>query len=109
MAFWNLDTLQLEAFRPGIMSKAEIGDNLIMVCMQIDQKKEDKGHEHPFDQCGIVIDGRIEMFAGQERRILNANESYFIPSGERHGWKTFDRPVKILDISLSGKSYDPKR
>lgn len=100
MAFWNIDALQLEAFRPGILSKAEIGKNLIMVCMQIDQEKEDTGHQHPFDQCGIVIDGRIEMFIGQERRLLHTNECYFIPAGERHGWNTFGEPVKILDISL---------
>jgi len=102
MAFWNLDTLKLEAFRPGIMSKAEIGNNLVMVCMQIDREKEDAGHEHSFDQCGMVIEGPIEMFVGQERRLLNANETYFIPSGERHGWKTFEKPVKVLDISLTG-------
>ncbi len=40
MAFWNLATLQLEQFRPGIMSKAEIGNDLIMVCMQIDPERE---------------------------------------------------------------------
>jgi len=100
MTFWNLGTLGLEEFRPGIMSKAEIGDNLIMVCMQIDQGKEDTGHEHPFDQCGIVIEGKIEIFIGQERQLLNANNCYFIPAGNRHGWKTFDNPVKMLDISL---------
>jgi mannose-6-phosphate isomerase-like protein (cupin superfamily) len=99
MAFWNLPTIQLKAFRPGIMSKAEIGDNLIMVCMQIDQEKEDLGHEHPFDQCGIVVEGRIEMFTGQERRMLKTNDCYFIPAGERHGWKTFNEPATILDIS----------
>jgi len=100
MAFWNVGTLKLEAFRPGMMSKAEIGNDLIMVCMQIDQGKEDTGHEHPFDQCGIVLEGQIEMVVGQERRLLTPNECYFIPSGERHGWKTLDQPVKILDISL---------
>ena len=100
MTFWKLDTLKLEEFKPGIISKAEIGDNLVMVCMQIDQEKEDAGHEHSFDQCGIVIEGQIEMFVDQERRLLNANECYFIPSGKRHGWKTFDKPVKVLDISL---------
>ena len=100
MAFWNIDTLQLQTFRPGILSKAEIGENLIMVCMQIDQEKEDTGHQHPFDQCGIVLDGRIEMFVGQERRLLRPNECYFIPAGERHGWKTFEEQVKLLDISL---------
>jgi hypothetical protein len=35
MAFWNLGTLQLEEFRPGIMSKAEFGNDLIMVCMEL--------------------------------------------------------------------------
>lgn len=104
MAFWDLDTLPLEIFRPGIRSKAEMGDNLIMVCMQIDQEKEDTGHDHPFDQCGIVMEGPLEMFIGQERRVLNANECYFIPSRTCHGWKTFDKPVKILDISLTFNS-----
>jgi quercetin dioxygenase-like cupin family protein len=99
MAFWNLDTLSLEAFRPGIISKAEIGDDLIMVCMQIDPGKEDIGHLHSFDQCGIVLDGPIEMFVGQERKVLNATECYFIPAGQLHGWKTFDKHVKLIDIS----------
>ncbi len=100
MTFWNLGNLQLEEFRPGILSKAEIGDNLIMVCMEIEAKKEDTGHKHNFDQCGIVLDGQIEMYVGEERKLLNPNESYFIPSGVEHGWKTFDTPVKLLDVSL---------
>jgi quercetin dioxygenase-like cupin family protein len=100
MSFWNLAALQLEEFRPGINSKAEIGDNLIMVCMAIGPHKEDTGHKHPFDQCGIVLQGQIEMFIGDEQKILTLNETYFIPSGELHGWKTFDNAVKLLDISL---------
>lgn len=101
MAFWNLGALHLEEFRPGIMSKAEIGENLIMVFMEIEQGKEDTGHKHTFDQCGIIIEGQIEMFIGEEHKKLNPNESYFIPSGEPHGWKTFDKPVRLLDISLT--------
>ena len=100
MGFWNLSTLVLENFRPGIMSKAEIGDNLIMVCMEIDANQEDAGHTHAFDQCGIVLEGQIEMFIGENSRLLNPNETYFIPSGEQHGWKTANTPVKLLDISL---------
>ena len=100
MAFWNLGNLELEEFRPGIMSKAEMGDNLVMVCMEIGPDKEDAGHTHPFDQCGIVLEGHIEMFAGEEHKVLHSNESYFLPSGQKHGWKTFDKPVKILDVSV---------
>lgn len=100
MAFWNLNTLPLEQFRPGILSKAEIGENLIMVFMEIEAEKEDKGHRHQNDQCGIILDGKMEMFIGEERKILSLNESYFIPAGVEHGWKTFDEPVKLLDISI---------
>ena len=41
MSFWNVDSLQLEEFRPGIKSKAEIGDSLIMVCMEINPGREE--------------------------------------------------------------------
>ena len=100
MSFWNLKELKLEAFRPGIFSKAEIGDQLIMACMDIEAHQEDLGHEHPYDQCGIVVQGRIEMFIGDEHQILAENETYFIPTGIKHGWKTFDEPARIVDVSI---------
>ena len=99
MGFWDLAKLQLEKFRPGIMSRAEIGDNLMMVCMRIDPGKEDRGHHHPFDQCGIILEGQIEMFVEKEKRVLKPNDAYFISAGRHHGWKSFDRPAKILDIT----------
>jgi quercetin dioxygenase-like cupin family protein len=101
MAFWDLNTLQLQRFRPGIMSQAEIGGTLIMVCMEIAAGQEDSGHDHPFDQCGTIIAGEIEMFVGEDRKMLAAHDSYFIPAGVQHGWKTFDQSVKLLDICPS--------
>ena len=100
MAFWKLDEVSLKCFRPGIKSVAETGENLIMVLMEIEAGKEDTGHAHAFDQCGWVVEGRIEMVIGDERRTLNPNEAYFIPSGVQHGWKTLDRPAKLMDVSL---------
>ena len=100
MAFWDLGVLDLEPFRPGIMSKATLGENLIMTCMEIEPGLEDKGHIHPFDQCGIVLQGEIGIFIGEERRRLHSNEVYFIPAGESHGWKTYEDAVRLLDISL---------
>ena len=44
MAFWQAITMQLAAFRPGIMSAAEIGEQLIMVCMEIAPEQRDDGH-----------------------------------------------------------------
>jgi len=84
VTFWNLAALPLAEF---------------MAYMEISPGKEDTGHEHPFDQCGVVIEGQIDMFIGGERKLLGPNDAYFMPAGVRHGWKTFDKPAKVLDIT----------
>jgi len=98
MGFWELKTLKLDEFRPGIRSKLESGANLAMAFMEIAPNKEGVAHDHPFDQCGIVIEGEIEMSVGEEKKLLRPMETYFIPSGVRHNWKTANSSAKILDI-----------
>jgi len=100
MGFWDLKTIKLDEFRPGILSKVESGKNLTMAFMEITPNKEGTAHDHPFDQCGIVIEGEIEMSMGQEKKLLKSMETYFIPAGVKHNWKTFSLPAKILDIVI---------
>jgi quercetin dioxygenase-like cupin family protein len=98
MGFWDLKTLKLDEFRPGIWSKVESGPNLTMAIMEIAPNKEGAAHDHPFDQCGIVIEGEIEMSVGEEKKLLRPMETYFIPAGVKHNWKTISLAAKILDI-----------
>jgi len=98
MGFWNLKTLKLDEFRPGIRSKLESGTDLTMAFMEIAPNKEGVAHDHPFDQCGVVVEGEIEMSVGEEKRLLKPVETYFIPAGVQHNWKTSTSPAKILDI-----------
>ncbi len=100
MGFWNLKTLKLEEFRPGIFSKVESGKNLTMAVMEIAPHQEGSAHNHPFDQCGIVLEGEIEMSIDEEKKLLKAIETYFIPAGINHNWKTFALSAKMLDIVL---------
>jgi quercetin dioxygenase-like cupin family protein len=55
-------------------------------------------HNHPIDHCGVVIDGEIEMSVGEEKKLLRPLETYFIPAGVKHNWKTTALSAKILDI-----------
>ena len=100
MGFWDLKTLKLEEFRPGIFSKVETGSNLMMATMEIAPNKEGVEHSHPFDQCGIVVEGEKEMSIGEEKKLLKPMEAYFIPAGISHNWKTTKSSAKILDIVL---------
>ena len=105
MGFWeHVNRLHLQEFRPGVRSRAELGDRLVMACMEIGPGREDTGHQHPFEQCGIVAEGKIEMLIGEEKRVLVAMETYFIPAGTIQGWKTFDMPARILDVS-AGRNF----
>ena len=98
MGFWDLRTLKLDEFRPGIWSKLESGSKMTMAFMEIAPNKEGTAHDHPFDQCGIVIEGEIEMAVGEDKKILKPMGTYFIPAGIKHNWKTSSIPAKILDI-----------
>lgn len=98
MAFWDLKTLKLDEFRPGMRSKLESGTNLTMAFMEIAPNKEGTAHDHPFDQCGVVIEGEIEMSVGEKKKLLRPMETYFIPAGVKHHWKTATIAAKILDI-----------
>jgi len=99
MGFWDLKALKLDEFRPGIWSKVESGSNLTMAFMEISEKKEGMAHDHPFDQCGIVIEGEIEMSIGEEKKLLKPMETYFIPAGAKHNWRTFASSAKMLDVT----------
>lgn len=99
MPFHRLDTLELSPFRPNINSYAELGKDLILVIMEIAAGAEDSGHSHPFDQCGVVLSGSIEMFVGEEKRLLHTHDSYFLPAGVIHGWKTSDNSATLLDVT----------
>jgi len=100
MSFWDLKILKLDEFRPGIWSRLESGSNLTMAVMEIAPNKAGVAHDHPFDQCGVVIEGEIEMSVGVEKKLLRSMETYFIPAGVKHNWKTTTSSAKILDIVL---------
>ena len=98
MGFWDLKTLKLDEFRPGIWSKMESGTNLTMAFMEIAPNKEGSAHAHPFDQCGVVLEGEIEMSIEEEKKLMRSMETYFFPAGIKHSWKTSVLSAKILDI-----------
>ncbi len=66
--------------------------------MEIAANKEGNAHDHPFDQCGIVAEGEIEITIGNEKKLLKPMETYFILAGIMHHWKTIASPAKILDV-----------
>jgi len=99
MPFFDFSQMPLKDFRPGIKSSTQVGEQLILAVMTIESGRRDEGHAHPFDQCGMVLEGVFSLTIDGEIRTLGPGQGYFVPAGVRHGWSTEAGPVKIMDVS----------
>jgi quercetin dioxygenase-like cupin family protein len=99
MPYFDLAHMALQDFKPGIKSAARIGEQLILAVMTIESGMQDEGHAHPFDQCGLVLEGVFSLTIGEETRTLEPGQGYFVSAGIPHGWSTGTGPVKVVDVS----------
>ncbi len=97
--FFDFAQVPLKDFRPGIKSSAQVGEQLILAVMTIESGMRDAGHAHPFDQCGMVLEGVFSLTIDGETRTLGPGQGYFVPAEIPHGWSTEAGPVKIMDVS----------
>jgi quercetin dioxygenase-like cupin family protein len=99
MPFFDFSELKLQDFRPGIKSAVHLGEQMTLAVLAIDDGKVDEGHAHPFEQCGLVLEGAFSLTIAGEPRTLGPGQGYFVPAGVLHGWSTENGPVRVLDLS----------
>lgn len=99
MPFIDISKLDLKDFRPGVKSWAQIGEQLVMAVMKIEAGMEDRGHSHPFEQAGLVLEGTFLLTIAEETKSLGPGQAYFIPAGILHAWSLPAGPATLLDIS----------
>jgi quercetin dioxygenase-like cupin family protein len=83
---------------PGINAKTFWGEKMLAAVVDLDANVHLPRHSHHHEQLGIVIEGEIEFIIGDEKKILGPGEVYVIPSDVEHEARTFDQPVKVLDV-----------
>lgn len=98
MGFIDLSSIDKKQLRKGIVGQMVTGEKMMMAFMNVDPGLGDPGHSHPHEQCGIVLEGEIELTIGDEVRLLKKGDTYHIPGDLPHGGRTFDKPCLVLDI-----------
>ncbi len=83
---------------PGINAKTFWGEKMLAAVVDLDANARLPRHSHPHEQLGIVIEGQIEFIIASEKKVLGPGEVYVIPGGGEHEARTFDQPVKVLDV-----------
>jgi quercetin dioxygenase-like cupin family protein len=98
MYFHDPSTRGPKELLPGILARTFWGEKMLAAVVDLDPNTELPTHDHPHEQLGIVLEGEIEFTVGSEVKTLKPYDVYTIPAGEKHAAKTFDHPVKVLDV-----------
>ena len=82
----------------GINARTFWGEKMLAAVVDLDPNVHLPRHSHPHEQLGIVIEGQIEFIVAGEKQVLGPGEVYVIPGGVEHEARTFDQPVKVMDV-----------
>jgi quercetin dioxygenase-like cupin family protein len=47
-------------------------------------------HQHPHEQCGYIVAGRVRLAIGEQEEALEAGDSYCIPGDVPHGMQAME-------------------
>lgn len=65
-------------------------------------------HEHPQEQTGYLVSGRLRLTIGGETREVRPGDSWSIPGGVPHGAETLEDAVAVEVFSPVREDYLPE-
>ena len=98
MPFIDIRNLPAIELQPGVRLRAPYGKNLMLSYLEIEEGAMVPLHNHPHEQGGILLEGKLEMTIGNETRICEPGSMFLIPPNVYHRAVAVGGPVRALDI-----------
>jgi quercetin dioxygenase-like cupin family protein len=93
---------------PGIRMKTLCwGEHTLMTEFRLEAGSILPRHEHPHEQTGYLVSGRLLLTVGDERREVAPGDSWSIPGGARHGAEVLAESVAVEVFSPVREDYLP--
>lgn len=73
------------------------GGTMMTVQMTLEKGAVGTPHTHPHEQVGYVLQGSFELTLGDEKTIIEAGDTYYVPSNTVHGVVALEESV-LLDV-----------
>ena len=83
---------------PGVRIRTPYGRNLMLSLVEIDDGALVETHQHPHEQGGILLSGRMELTIGEQTRTLEPGEMYIIPPNTPHRARAVGGPAVAMDV-----------
>ncbi|HBN09686.1 MAG TPA: hypothetical protein DD435_13885 [Cyanobacteria bacterium UBA8530] len=91
-----------------VLKRLGSGSNLNAVHWDMNDGSVVPLHHHSQEQFGYVIQGALQIVLGEEKNLLKAGDSYFIPPGIPHEFLAVGQ-TEAIDVFSPLRSVHPDR
>ena len=98
MGFIDIRQYQPLSPVPGCRLRTPFGEHLMLSYLEIDDGAEIPLHQHPHEQGGILLEGRMQLTIGDETRVVEPGALYLIPPGVPHRAVAVGGRAVVLDV-----------
>src|SRR5712692_367798 len=93
---------------PGLLRRTLVwGERMLFVEFTVPAGSGVPRHNHPHEQVGYIVSGRMEITIGDEVRVLGAGDAYLMPSNVYHHTRALEDMVVIDVFSPVREDYIP--
>jgi quercetin dioxygenase-like cupin family protein len=83
---------------PGVHIKTCAAERMMLSLVTLEPNAVVAEHSHPHEQVGLVLEGQVQFFIGDEQKTLRPGEMFRIPGGTKHSVICGAAPARVLDI-----------
>lgn len=83
---------------PGCHSRLISGERIMLSIVDMPKGCVLPEHDHPHEQAGMMLTGRLSLTIGGEERVLHPGDAYFVPPNVKHSGYVIDEDVKVIDV-----------
>jgi quercetin dioxygenase-like cupin family protein len=98
MPFIDINAVPALTVIPGCRLRTPYGKNIMLSYLEMDSGAVVPLHQHPHEQAGMLLKGRIELTIGEETRVVEAGSLFIIPPNTLHRAVAVDGPAVVLDV-----------
>ena len=98
MPFINIDDVEPLKIVPGCRMRTPFGENLMFSYLEMDEGAEVPLHDHPHEQGGMLLQGRVELTIGTETRVVEPGAMFIVPPHTPHRAVAVGGPAVVLDV-----------
>ncbi len=93
--FTSAASLRSKEIAKGVVIRPLAGQHVMLSYVELAPGAEVPTHAHPHEQGGIVLEGEVELWAGDERRVIRRGDMFMVPGGVPHGARAGGRAVLL--------------